>query len=99
MPWHIARIDGVDCVGPPLQTDLARRRLVDHITDAGKLDIEGIERQEMRTKLLGRKQAGEKPILVALTYERKTVAFGLFFRRRASRQSGSRARRGGRLGG
>ena len=70
---------------PPLQSDFARGRLLYDIADTGKLDIEGMEGQEIRAKSLRRKEACEKPVFVALADEIEAVGVRLFLTRRALR--------------
>src|SRR5215211_7639772 len=54
---------------PPLQAHFSRHRLGDHVTHPRNLVIEGIERPQMRSLVLGRKQAGKVAVLVVAAHD------------------------------
>ncbi len=55
-----------ESVTPPLQPDLARERLLDHVADTGDFRVKGIERRERVALLCRRKQTGQVAIAVGV---------------------------------
>ena len=49
-------------ITPPLQADFAWQRFVDDVADAGQFSVEGVERGDGATLLLGHQQAREVAI-------------------------------------
>ena len=62
---------------PPLQAHRAGQRLARDLTHPADLDIEGIERVEVRAAGGGRKQSGEIAILVGVADQAFAIGQGV----------------------
>ena len=65
MSGRLASFRPVDRFAPPLQADHAEAGLAHHFGDAGKLDIQGDEGEEIGASLAGRERSGEAAIGIA----------------------------------
>ena len=72
-----------DRIAPPLQADLAERRLADRVADARDLGVEGVQREEMRARRLRREEVGEVAVAVGASRTMSAaVGVGIHRRRR-----------------
>ena len=71
---HIAPRLALQGVAPPLQADLADDRLAHGLANAGDLEVEGIEREEMRP-LVGRREEA-RPVAIRIGVAHEGFAMG-----------------------
>src|SRR6478735_3450225 len=66
---HVAPRLALQGIAPPLQTDLADKRLAHGFADAGDFEVEGIKRVKIQTLVRRREEACPVSIRIGFTHE------------------------------
>ncbi len=73
MGTHVASRFALECVGPPLQADLARHWIGDDVANARDFGVEGVERVQMWARRRRREQVCQPSVAVVIVNQRAAM--------------------------